>query len=157
MDSAYIGCIFHFAGNFAPRGYALCQGQLLSIQQNTALFAILGTTYGGDGIRTFGLPDLRGRAAVGQGAGPGLQTIVLGEISGAETVTLTTNNLPAHNHQLKCDTNQASVGAPAGNLLADSGSSKSGGIPVYSNSGPPNGCRSSTSTRAPGAIPRAAR
>src|SRR4051812_17662172 len=104
MENAYLGCIFHFAGNFAPRGYMLCQGQLLSISQNTALFSILGTTYGGDGQVTFGLPDLRGRMPIGQGQGPGLSQIVIGELSGVENVTLTTNNLPAHNHTLTADT-----------------------------------------------------
>ena len=138
MENAYLGCIFHFAGNFAPRGYMLCQGQLLSISQNTALFSILGTTYGGDGQVTFGLPDLRGRMPIGQGQGPGLSQIVIGELSGVENVTLTTNNLPAHNHTLTADTNAASVGTPAGNLLADSGGGQTAGAPIYSNSGVPN-------------------
>jgi microcystin-dependent protein len=133
MQDAYIGCIFHFAGNFAPRGYMQCQGQLLPISQYTAVFAILGTTYGGDGITTFALPDLRGRAAVGAGQGLGLSNIDLGQIAGTENVTLLTTNLPSHNHPLRCDTNGASVGAPANNLLADSGSQQSGGVPVYSN------------------------
>lgn len=86
---AFIGTILLFAGNFAPRGWALCHGQQLSIQQNAALFSILGTTYGGDGVRTFALPDLRGRVAVGWGGGPGLSPCELGERGGAESVTLT--------------------------------------------------------------------
>lgn len=94
----YIGGIFMFAGNFAPRGFALCQGQLMSISQNTALFSILGTTYGGDGVQTFGLPDLRGRAAIGQGQGLGLPPFVLGELTGTPQTTLLTTNLPMHNH-----------------------------------------------------------
>lgn len=87
-----------FAGNFAPRGWAFCNGQLMAISQNAALFSLLGTTYGGDGITTFALPDLRGRAAIGVGQGPGRQQRDLGEAGGAEQVTLTTANLPAHNH-----------------------------------------------------------
>ena len=89
-----------FAGNFAPRAWAFCQGQIMSIAQNTALFSLLGTTYGGNGQTTFALPDFRGRTAVGTGQGPGLPNITLGEVDGNNSVTLTTGNLPAHNHQL---------------------------------------------------------
>ncbi|WP_165663967.1 phage tail protein [Metapseudomonas otitidis] len=87
-----------FGGNFAPRGYAYCMGQTMSISQNTALFALLGTTYGGNGQTTFGLPDLRGRSPVGQFQGPGLTPIVLGETGGEEAVTLLQSQMPAHNH-----------------------------------------------------------
>lgn len=87
-----------FAGNFNPRFWALCQGQILSIASNTALFSLLGTTYGGNGQTTFALPDLRGRSPFGTGQGPGLPSINLGEVAGANQVTLLTANLPAHNH-----------------------------------------------------------
>lgn len=87
-----------FAGNFAPRAWALCYGQLLSINQNQALFSLLGTTYGGDGRTTFGLPDLRGRAPIGVGTGPGLTPRNLGQRSGAEYTNLGVSNLPAHTH-----------------------------------------------------------
>jgi len=117
----------------------LCQGQILPIAQNTALFSLLGTTYGGNGQTTFALPDLRGRAAIGAGQGPGLSNIDLGEMAGTENVTLLSTNLPAHNHQLRCDTNPASVGVPTNDLLADSGNVQSNGVPIYSNSGTPNG------------------
>lgn len=93
-----IGSVCFFAGNFAPRGYAFCDGQLLSIAQNTALFSILGTTYGGNGQTTFALPDMRGRQIIHPGAGPGLSSINLGEMGGAETVTLNINQIPSHNH-----------------------------------------------------------
>lgn len=93
-----IGEIRMFAGNFAPRNWAFCQGQLLSIAQNTALFSILGTTYGGNGQTTFGLPDLRGRVPVGAGQGPGLPNVDLGEVSGEPTHTLLITEIPAHNH-----------------------------------------------------------
>jgi microcystin-dependent protein len=95
-----IGEIRMFAGNFNPRSWAFCQNQILSIAQNTALFSILGTTYGGNGQTTFALPDFRGRVAVGTGTGPGLANVTLGEVAGTPTVTLTTNNMPAHNHPL---------------------------------------------------------
>jgi microcystin-dependent protein len=98
MPDNYIGEITPFGGNFAIRGWSTCAGQLLSISTHTALFSILGTTYGGDGISTFGLPDLRGRAIINAGHGPGLSNYNLGQKSGAETVTLTSNQLPSHNH-----------------------------------------------------------
>jgi microcystin-dependent protein len=87
-----------FAGNFAPLSWAFCQGQLMSIAENTALFSLLGTTYGGDGQTTFALPDFRGRLAVGTGTGPGLSGWELGQVEGTEAVTLITQNLPSHIH-----------------------------------------------------------
>ena len=93
-----LGQIIMFGGNFAPRGWAFCDGQLLPIAQNTALSSILGTTYGGDGRTTFGLPDLRGRVPMGGGHGPGLSPRSLGQKGGNETTTLTVSNLPPHNH-----------------------------------------------------------
>lgn len=98
MSDPFIAEIVMFGGNFAPRGWALCDGQLLSIAQNSALFSILGTTYGGDGRTSFGLPDLRGRSPVHPGTGPGLNNVRLGEKGGRETVTLVEQNLPAHSH-----------------------------------------------------------
>lgn len=98
MSEPFIGQIQMFGFNFAPRGWAFCDGQLLSISQNTALFSLLGTTFGGDGRTTFGLPDLRGRSAVHVGSGPGLGTISWGERAGLENVTLLVQNLPAHSH-----------------------------------------------------------
>jgi len=94
----FLAQIIMFAGNFAPRGWALCDGQTLSISENTALFSILGTTYGGDGRTTFRLPDLRGRGPLHAGSGPGLPNIPLGQVSGTPTTTLNVNNLPPHNH-----------------------------------------------------------
>lgn len=98
MSEPFLGEIIMFAGNFAPRGWALCNGQLLSVSQNSALFAILGTTYGGNGQTTFALPNLQGRAPVHQGQSPGTSQYTLGEVGGTENVTLTINELPAHNH-----------------------------------------------------------
>ncbi|NOT56941.1 MAG: phage tail protein, partial [Deltaproteobacteria bacterium] len=100
MSDPFIGEIIMFGGNFAPRGWAFCNGQLLSIAQNTALFSILGTTYGGDGRTTFALPDLRGRVPVhaGNSQGPGLPPVQLGEMAGSPSVTLTVSQMPMHNH-----------------------------------------------------------
>jgi microcystin-dependent protein len=112
-----------FAGNFSPRGWQFCNGQLLSIAQSTAVFALVGTIYGGNGQTTFGMPDFRGRVAVGAGNGAGLTSVQLGEISGANTSTLLSTNLPAHNHQVTGNINvqAASDGAlvsdPAGKYV----------------------------------------
>ena len=113
MSEPFIGEIIMFAGNFNPRGWALCQGQILSIAQNTALFSILGTTYGGNGQTTFALPDLRGRVPVGQGQGPGLPAVSLGEVSGSPTQTLTIQQMPAHNHLVGANANNANDSLPA--------------------------------------------
>ncbi len=110
MSDPFIAEIIMFGGNFAPRGWAFCDGQLLPIAQNAALFSILGTTYGGDGRTTFGLPDLRGRIPMGPRNGPGLSDRRLGEESGVENVTLNTNQIPSHSHVAT-----ANAVAPAGN------------------------------------------
>ena len=99
MTTPYIGEIRLVGFNFAPRGWMACNGQLLSIATYSALFSLLGTTYGGDGITTFALPDLRSRIPVHQGQGPGLSNYVIGQMSGTESVTLTQNQIPAHTHQ----------------------------------------------------------
>lgn len=115
----YIGEIRMFAGNFAPAGWAFCDGQLQPISENDALFNLIGTTYGGDGQETFGLPDLRGRSPVHRGQGPGLsQNYVLGEQFGVETVTLTTNQIPAHNHSFLASTALGGTANPEGQVLA---------------------------------------
>lgn len=97
----FLGTIQAFGFNFPPSGWANCSGQMLSISQNSALFALLGTTYGGDGQTTFNLPDLRGRAGLNMGQGPGLSMYDIGQVAGSENTTLTTNNIPAHNHTAK--------------------------------------------------------
>lgn len=96
-----IGEVKMFAGNFAPRGWMKCEGQLLPISQYSALFSILGTQYGGDGRTTFGLPDMRGRVAMGTGTGPGLSPSNIGQMQGQENIILTSANLPAHNHTVQ--------------------------------------------------------
>ena len=124
----YISEIRMFAGNFPPRAWAFCQGQLMSIAQNTALFSLLGTTYGGDGQVTFGLPDFRGRVAVGTGQGPGLSSYDLGQVGGSQSTTLLVANLPAHTHgfsanaSMACHTGAGNADSPANNIPAGSAS-----------------------------------
>lgn len=128
-QECFIGEIRYFAGNYAPRDWALAQGQLLPISQNQALYSILGTTYGGDGRNTFGLPDLRGRTAIGAGQGPGLSQRGLGQALGSETTVLGPAQLPAHSHSasttvqagLRASSAAATTGSPAGSALANTG------------------------------------
>jgi microcystin-dependent protein len=117
----FVGEIRTFGFNFAPTGWAMCNGQLLPISQNTALFSLLGTFYGGDGITTFALPDLRGRVGIHQGQGPGLSPYELGEVSGSERVTLITVQMPAHRHGLIANAGTAGVSRPDGAVLARTG------------------------------------
>lgn len=118
MSEPFIAEIRIFAGNFAPRGWALCNGQLLPIAQNTALFSLIGTTYGGDGRTTTALPNLQGRSAMHPGPGPGLTTRRLGERGGAETVTLSEPQMPNHDHELVAATHPASLFSPNANTSA---------------------------------------
>lgn len=118
MSDFFIGQINLFGFQFAPRFWAQCNGQLLSIAQNNALFALLGTTYGGNGTTTFALPDLRGRVPIHFGSPSPLGSVVQGQAAGAETVTLTTANLPAHNHALAATTQVATRRPPPGRMLA---------------------------------------
>ena len=135
----FIGEIMMFGGNFAPRGWALCNGQLLSIAQNTALFSILGTTFGGNGQTTFGLPDLRGRVPMHWGQGPGLTNRNLGEVSGVESTTLTVNNLPSHTHvstltaSMPSSSNAGNADSPNGNIPAGNASQENYSAPNTSN------------------------
>lgn len=117
MDE-YIGIVKLFAGSFAPQNWAYCDGSLLSISQYSALYSILGTTYGGNGTTNFALPDLRGRVAVGAGNGPGLSPRVPGQRAGTENVTLTQQQMPAHTHLQQFSSGAATSSAPAGNVLA---------------------------------------
>lgn len=119
MATPFIAEIVMFGGNFAPRSWAFCQGQILSIAQNTALFSLLGTTYGGNGQTTFALPDLRGRVPIQPGQGPGLTPRVLGEQGGQENVTLLTTQIPAHTHSLGATTAAAGDTIPTGNILSE--------------------------------------
>lgn len=120
MGTPYVGEIRMFGGNFAPAGWAFCDGQLLSISEYETLFQLIGTTYGGDGQTTFALPDLRGRLPVHMGQGPGLSSRILGEMGGVESVTITTSQLPVHSHALVASSATATASSPAGNVPATS-------------------------------------
>jgi microcystin-dependent protein len=124
MSEPFVGQIKMFAGNFAPRGYAFCDGQLLSVSQNDALFSLLGTIYGGDGRTTFGLPGLRGRIPVHQGSGPGLIPRSLGSKGGTETVAVTTQQLPEHSHTFQASTATGDQSNPSGACLAGSANTR---------------------------------
>jgi len=130
MSEPFVGEIKMFAGNFAPRGFAYCDGQLLAVSQNDALFSLLGTIYGGDGRTTFGLPDLRGRVPIHQGTGPGLSPRQLGAKGGTESETLTVSQLPSHTHALSASSGPASSREPEGNVPASST-----GVSLYGNAG----------------------
>src|SRR5438309_1381582 len=116
MSDPFIGQISPFPYNFAPLNWALCQGQILSIQQNTALFSLLGTQYGGNGTTNFALPDLRGRVPVGQGAGPGLTDRAVGEQDGTETAQIVAGQMPAHTHAQTANSANGTVNTGGGNL-----------------------------------------
>lgn len=120
MSQPYIGQIAIFAGQYAPVGYVFCNGQALSISGHEALYALIGTTYGGDGVTTFNVPDMRGRVPVGVGTASGGGTInwTTGMSTGTETVTLTTSQIPAHNHPMQAASNPANSTAPLNSTLA---------------------------------------
>ena len=120
MSDYFLGEIRPCGFNFAPVGWALCNGQLLSISQNTALFSLIGTYYGGNGTTNFALPDLRGRVAIALGQGPGLSDYVIGEQDGVETVTLITSDVPAHNHLVNADNAPGNSTSPANSYTAES-------------------------------------
>lgn len=131
----YLGDVKMFAGNFAPVGWALCNGALLPISQNEALFTLLGTTYGGDGVSTFGLPDLRGRTPLHAGTGLGLPTIVLGQMGGTEEVTLLVSQMPAHTHTLAAQTAVGNQAAPQGNVFANTNTGDNEYMPMVGGAG----------------------
>lgn len=137
MDNPFIGLIALLAFNFEPRGWAYCNGQLLPIAQNTALFSLIGTFYGGDGRTTFALPDLRGRVPIHFGQGPGLSSYFVGEAAGSESTTLSINNMPAHNHTLNAVSEPGDTSAPSGAFLGNTGALdkeyKASGTPVQMN------------------------
>jgi microcystin-dependent protein len=128
MSEPFLGEIRPFAGTFAIQGWAFCDGSLLPIAQNSALFSLIGTTYGGDGQITFALPDLRGRAVVHQGTGPGLSPYVPGEMVGQENVTVTTGQMAGHTHTAAATTAAASSPAPGPSVVL---AATPGGFPIY--------------------------
>ena len=119
MSSPFLAEVRMFGGNFAISGWALCNGQILSIAQNTALFSLLGTNFGGNGTSTFGLPNLQASVPMGAGNGAGLTPRVVGEVGGQTSVTLTQSTMPAHNHTAKCDTADGTQASPIGGVWAE--------------------------------------
>jgi microcystin-dependent protein len=134
MADPFVAEIRIFPFNFAPTGWAFCNGQLMPISQNTALFSLLGTTYGGDGKSTFALPNMEGNAPMHPGQGPGLSLHDLGEVSGSETVSLLDSEMPAHSHSLMASSSTSNRSAPGGNSFARV---TSGGTPYISGSPAP--------------------
>jgi microcystin-dependent protein len=131
MSEPFIGQIQQVAFDFAPQSWAMCNNQIMAIAQNQALFSLLGTTYGGDGVRTFCLPDLRGRTMNHHGTGPGLPPFVIGEMAGNTQHTLLINNLPAHNHSLNVSDQSATTDQPSGAVLAKAADPGLNPINVY--------------------------
>jgi len=137
MDTPFLAMIALMGFNYAPRGWAFCQGQLLPISQNTALFALLGTYYGGNGTTTFGLPDLRGRTAIGFGQGVGLSNYELGQASGSESITLIPTQMPAHQHlasgltaSFSASSSTGTESVPGTNGANALGAASNGGRPI---------------------------
>jgi microcystin-dependent protein len=145
MSNPYIGEIRMFGGNFPPNGWAICDGSLMQISQNDVLFQLIGTTYGGDGVNTFGLPNLLGRVPVHNGTNPQTgTTFVIGQLSGTESVTLTPNQIPAHTHTLAANAGGANAANPAGMFIAGGASgpswfATSGAVPLAPNALAPAG------------------
>ena len=135
MSPSLIGAVWMFGGNFAPYGFAFCDGSLQSIAENETLYSLLGTTYGGDGVSTFALPDLRGRSVIGQGTGPGLPSYVEGQISGNESISITTANMAAHTHLLNASATATSQ-TPSSNLYVAAGMAGTNAVDFYSNATP---------------------
>ena len=131
MSNPFVAEIRIFAGNFAPRGWATCDGQLLPISQNTALFSLLGTTYGGNGTTNFALPNLQGSAPLQFGQGPGLSLYDLGQTGGQQTVTLLTSEMPGHTHQAQANAGGNNKQSPAGNAWSTLGATRTP-PPLYS-------------------------
>ncbi|MCF3111449.1 tail fiber protein [Niabella sp. CC-SYL272] len=122
MNEPFLGMIGMFGFDFAPRNWASCNGQIIALRSNTALFALLGTTYGGDGVNTFALPNLAGRAPVGAtGQGPGLSNYIMGQQAGVPNISLTFQHLPAHNHTINAFTDAGNTENPAGANPANTG------------------------------------
>lgn len=150
MGQPYVGEIRMFGGNYAPQDWALCNGALLPIAENEVLFAVIGTTYGGDGQTSFGLPDLRGRVPVGQGPLPGGSTYSMGQYAGTEAVRLSAPQMPVHSHSVAAASGAANALSPAGAVLATAASAQAG-VRVFETATPPNVQLTGQNTSAAGA------
>ena len=141
MATPFLGEVKIISWNFAPKGWAFCNGQFLPINQNQALFSILGTTYGGNGQTSFALPDLQGRTPIGRGQGPGLADYILGQAGGRENATITTNQLPSHTHNLTAYAGGGTTGTPSGTTYLAAGPITGSGpnasqLKTYATNGP---------------------
>ena len=149
MGEAYLGEIFMGGWDFAPRGFAFCNAELMPISQNTALFSLLGTNFGGDGVQTFGLPDLRGRAPIHWGQGPGTSNYAIGQTGGTENVTLISSQIPAHSHTINANGSIPNTASPDGSYFAASPPTGSGPnasqLKLYTTNAP-NGAAFNTGT-----------
>jgi microcystin-dependent protein len=150
MGSPYVGEIRMFGGSFAPAGWEFCNGQLLSISENDVLFALIGTTYGGDGQQTFALPDLRSRVPIHQGTGAGLTQRILAEVGGVENVTLNLTQIPAHTHNLLATSADATTPTPSAGVMLGSNAGlkvytpRAASVATASNGGPVGGSQAHT-------------
>lgn len=159
-DDPMIGEIRMFAGNFAPKGWAFCNGQLLNIAQNMPLYSLIGTTYGGNGITTFALPDLRSRSPIGSGQGPGLEWRTLGETGGTETQTPLTSNMPAHIHSLSepASTSEGTSNTPGTDkILAKAVTPDRQEVNIYTTASPNTSLKSSDTSISGNSLPLATR
>lgn len=138
VRTGFIGEIIMFTGTFTPSGWADCDGQLMSLSKNSALFALIGTTYGGNGKQTFALPDLRGLSPLGFGQGNGLTDRELGATGGAPTVTLTSDQMPSHNHPAMCTVQAGNATGPSAAEWATASDGNRGGVPIYTKPNDPN-------------------
>jgi microcystin-dependent protein len=150
MSQPFIGEIRMFGGNFAPANWAFCNGQLQSIANNNALFALIGTTYGGDGVNTFALPNLQGRLPVHMGQGPNLSPYVIGQAAGTETVALTTTTMPSHQHNVVATTTTATSNLPSGALFASTPVPTPGASAAYTTGSPVLGTLQTTTVQTAG-------
>jgi microcystin-dependent protein len=135
MSEPFVGQIIMFAGDFAPQGWALCDGSVIPIAGNEALFSLIGTTYGGDGETTFGLPDLRGRAPVSQGQGPGLANYPFNEAFGVERVAINGHQRPPHSHTVSAVNQPGTFNAPGAKVMLSALGGDHPQVPIYSNIG----------------------
>ena len=149
MSQPFVGQIMAVGFNFAPQGWAFCDGSLLPISEYDVLFTLLGTQFGGDGERTFGLPDLRGRAALGAGQGAGLQNYVIGELAGVESVTLTAGQVGGHTHPLSAAAT-ATTQTPGSDVVLGT---PAAATPVYATSGTAASLSAGTVSVSPGGVP----
>ena len=135
MSDYFLGEVRMFGGNFAPVDWAFCNGQILSIAQYTALFSLIGTTYGGDGVTTFALPNMQSRVPMHYGQGPGLSPRVMGEMAGTEEVTLLLNQMPAHNHMALASLDTGSLHGPDNTAVPATPAAGSGAVDLYATTG----------------------